>query len=81
MNTTGADFVFENNYELLPLNLLEQKIREEKHLPGIASANDMQTNGVGLAELNTSLLQKTEELTLYIIELNKRIEALEKLNK
>jgi len=77
INTTGADFVFEKNYTLMPLSLLEQKVKEEKHLPGIASAAEMQENGVGLAELNKSLLQKTEELTLYIIELNKRIELLE----
>ncbi len=81
VNTTGADFVFEKNYSLLSLNELEQKLKQDKHLPGIASAKEMQENGVGLAELNTSLLQKTEELTLYIIELNKRIEALEKKNK
>ncbi len=77
INTTGADFVFEKNYTLMPLSLLEQKVKEEKHLPGIATAAEMQENGVGLAELNKSLLQKTEELTLYIIELNKRIELLE----
>lgn len=81
VNTTGADFVFEKSYTLMPLDLLEQKIKTEKHLPEIASAEEMQTNGVGLSELNTKLLQKTEELTLYIIELNKRIERLENKNK
>ncbi len=81
VNTTGADFVFEKGYELMPLDILEQKINVEKHLPEIASATDMKTNGVGLSELNTKLLQKTEELTLYIIELNKRIEVLERKNK
>jgi hypothetical protein len=81
VNTTGADFVFEKNYELMPLDVLEQKIKVDKHLPEIASAEEMQTNGVGLSELNTKLLQKTEELTLYIIELNKRIERLENKNK
>ena len=81
VNTTGADFVFEKNYELMPLDVLEQKIKADKHLPEIASAEEMQTNGVGLSELNTKLLQKTEELTLYIIELNKRIERLENKNK
>lgn len=81
VNTTGADFVFEKEYELMPLDVLEQKIKSEKHLPEIASAKEMQTNGVGLSELNTKLLQKTEELTLYIIELNKRIEMLEKKGK
>lgn len=78
VNTTGADFVFEKDYELMPLNVLEQKIKADKHLPEIASAAEMQENGVGLGELNIKLLQKTEELTLYIIELNKRIEELEK---
>lgn len=78
VNTTGADFVFEKDYELMPLNILEQKIKTDKHLPEIASAAEMQENGVGLGELNTKLLQKTEELTLYIIELNKRIEELER---
>ncbi len=81
VNTTGADFVFEKNYELMPLDVLEQKINADKHLPEIASAEEMQTNGVGLSELNIKLLQKTEELTLYIIELNKRIERLENKNK
>lgn len=81
VNTTGADFVFENDYELMPLNVLEQKIKADKHLPEIASATEMQENGVGLGELNTKLLQKTEELTLYIIELNKRIEELERKQK
>lgn len=81
VNTTGADFVFESDYELMPLNVLEQKIKADKHLPEIASATEMQENGVGLGELNTKLLQKTEELTLYIIQLNKRIEELEKKQK
>ena len=65
----------------MPLDVLEQKINADKHLPEIASAEEMQTNGVGLSELNIKLLQKTEELTLYIIELNKRIERLENKNK
>ncbi len=81
VNTTGADFVFEKDYELMPLDVLEQKIKTDKHLPEIASAAEMQENGVGLGELSTKLLQKTEELTLYIIELNKRIEELEKKQK
>jgi hypothetical protein len=73
VNTTGADFVFENDYKLTPLKSLEENIKQNKHLPGIASAADMQENGVGLAELNKNLLQKVEELTLYLIEQNKQI--------
>lgn len=79
VNTTGADFVFENSYVLMPLGVLEQSIKKNKHLPGISSASEMKKDGVGLAELNISLLQKTEELTLYIIDLNKRIELLEEV--
>lgn len=77
VNTTGADFVFESDYKLIPLEVLEKKLKEEHHLPGVASAAEMQAAGVGLAELNTILLQKVEELTLYIIEQNKRIVRLE----
>lgn len=79
INTTGADFVFEKEYKLMSLELLEQNINKNKHLPGIPSACEMQKNGVSLSELNTSLLQKVEELTLYIIEQNKRIGKLEEL--
>jgi len=77
VNTTGADFVFENNYQLPSLSSVEAYIKANKHLPSVASASDMQQNGVGVSELQTSLLQKVEELTLYIIELEKRINELE----
>lgn len=77
VNTDGADFVFDKNYKLMTLKELEKSVSENKHLPGIAPASEMQKNGVGLAELNTLLLQKVEELTLYVIELNKKIEVLE----
>lgn len=77
INTTGADFVFEKEYTLMSLEILEQNINKNKHLPGIPSACEMQTNGVSISELNISLLQKVEELTLYIIEQNKRIGKLE----
>jgi hypothetical protein len=74
----GADFVFEKDYKLMPLNELEKFIRKQKHLPEIATAKQMETNGVELGKLNSKLLQKTEELTLYIIEQNKKIELIEK---
>jgi hypothetical protein len=72
-----ADFVFEENYHLKPLSEVEQFINQNKHLPGIPSAKQMEKEGVGLAEMNKLLLQKVEELTLHIIELNKKIEVLE----
>ncbi len=77
VNTTGADFVFETGYPLISLDELEKSIKENKHLPGISSAVDMKINGIDMGEMNTLLLQKVEELTLYIIELKKRIEKLE----
>lgn len=74
----GADFVFDREYDLPSLKFLNNYIKENKHLPNIASAKEMQTNGINLSEMNIKLLQKIEEMTLYIIELNKRIENLEK---
>ncbi|TCC97679.1 tail fiber protein [Pedobacter hiemivivus] len=74
----GADFVFEKDYNLKPLNEVAAYISANKHLPGIASAEDMKKNGLELGEMNIKLLQKIEELTLHLIEQNKRIEDLEK---
>jgi len=76
--TAGADFVFEPNYKLMNLQELENYVKTKKHLPEIATANEMQTNGLDLGENNIKLLQKIEELTLYIIELNKQNKKLEK---
>jgi hypothetical protein len=74
VDLTGADFVFENEYKLMPLTELEKFIKINKHLPEIATAKEMQENGANLGDLNTKLLQKIEELTLYTIEQNKKLE-------
>lgn len=74
----GADFVFEKDYNLPSLNSVDKYIRENKHLPEIASATEMKKDGINLSEMNIKLLQKIEELTLYSIEQNKKIEILEK---
>ena len=82
VNTTGADFVFENNYKLRPLAEVESFVKQNKHLPEIPTAKAMQAEGVGVSELQTKLLQKVEELTLYIIQQQKEIDELKKkLNK
>ena len=81
VNTNGADFVFENGYNLRPLHEVESFIKANKHLPGIAPAAEMQTNGASIGEMNTKLLQKVEELTLYLINQNKRIDQLFKENR
>ncbi|WP_068473238.1 hypothetical protein [Saccharicrinis aurantiacus] len=66
-----ADFVFADDYELKELNDVEQFIVENKHLPEIPSAAQMDKEGVNLAEMNKLLLQKIEELTLYTIQQQK----------
>jgi len=78
-----ADFVFEEDYQLQSLDEVDQFIKENKHLPGIPSAKQMEADGVNVAEMNKLLLQKIEELTLYVIELkreNKEIKNLLKNN-
>jgi len=77
-----ADFVFEDDYNLRPIEEVESFVNENKHLPEIASAKEMEENGINQAEMNQKLLQKIEELTLYMIEQNKETKAVKvQLNK
>lgn len=76
-----ADFVFEENYDLPNLEDVEKHIKEKKHLPEIASAKEMEKDGVNVGEFQIKLLQKIEELTLYTIEQNKKIKQLEQENQ
>ncbi|MET3038248.1 hypothetical protein ABXT08_19345 [Chryseobacterium sp. NRRL B-14859] len=71
--TPTADFVFDEQYDLPKLEAVEKHIREKKHLPEIASAKEMEKEGVNIGEFQIKLLQKIEELTLYTIELNKQV--------
>jgi hypothetical protein len=73
VNTSGADFVFDKEYSLRKLSDLKVCIDEHQHLPEIPSAKEMQTNGLELGEMNKKLLQKVEELTLYLIEKDKQL--------
>ncbi|MDV3772054.1 hypothetical protein AB2S31_10585 [Elizabethkingia anophelis] len=75
--TPTADFVFEDTYQLPDLTSVEKHIKEKKHLPEVASAAEMQKEGVNIGDFQIKLLQKIEELTLYSIEQNKRILQLE----
>jgi hypothetical protein len=71
-NANGwADYVFEEDYELMPTEELESFIKKHKHLPGVPSAADVVRDGIDLAEMNKILLEKIEELTLRVIELEK----------
>lgn len=74
--TDWADFIFEKDYQLLSLNEVEEYINENGHLKDIPSAKDVEKNGIELGEMNKLLLQKIEELTLYIIKLNKEVQIL-----
>ncbi|MFN1217271.1 hypothetical protein ACKW6Q_09900 [Chryseobacterium kwangjuense] len=71
--TPTADFVFEENYDLPKLEEIEKHIKDKKHLPEIASAKVMEQEGVNVGEFQIKLLQKIEELTLYVIEQNKQL--------
>jgi len=62
------DYVFEPDYKLLPLKQLAMYIEKEKHLPSVPSARDIKANGINLSEMQMTLLQKVEELTLYTIQ-------------
>lgn len=77
----GADFVFEKDYDLPSLESVDKFIKENKHLPEIASAEDMKKDGINLSEMNIKLLQKIEEMTLHMIEMKKEIEQLKKDKK
>ncbi|WP_177735828.1 hypothetical protein [Flavobacterium inviolabile] len=73
--TTWADYVFESDYNLPTLQQVEKHIKEKGHLKDIPSAKEVEENGIELGEMNKLLLQKVEELTLYIIEMNKELQA------
>lgn len=76
------DYVFENDYNLPSLDELESSIKKNKHLPGIPSAQEVKTNGgYEVGDIQKKLLEKVEELSLYIIDLNKRVKTLEEENQ
>ncbi|MEA2041860.1 MAG: hypothetical protein U9N85_04830 [Bacteroidota bacterium] len=73
-----ADYVFDKEYKLMSLYKLEKFIENNKHLPGIPTAKEIEEKGLNLADTDAAQMVKIEELTLYIIEQNKRIDKLEK---
>ena len=77
VNTGWSDYVFDDNYKLMSLKHLEQFINDNRHLPEIPSAKEVEANGISLGTMDARLLQKIEELTLYIIDLQKQIDALQ----
>ena len=76
VESTWPDFVFADDYSLRPLDEVEQYLKANKHLPEIPSAKEVSENGIVVGEMQSKLLQKIEELTLYVIELKKENERL-----
>ncbi len=77
IDTGWADYVFEDEYKLRPLQDVQKFIENNKHLPEIPSAQEVAKNGVSLGDVQTKLLQKVEELTLYLIEMDKTVTSLQ----
>jgi hypothetical protein len=71
-NSVWPDYVFLEGYQMKTLTETEQHIKEKGHLPGIPSAGQVKANGINLGEMNAKLLEKIEEITLYLIEMEKR---------
>lgn len=72
------DYVFEKSYTLTPLSKVEQFIEKNGHLPNVPSAAEVKKEGIDVGAMNAKLLEKVEELTLYIINQQKQIDELKK---
>jgi hypothetical protein len=76
------DYVFEKNYELMSLENLATFIQNNKHLPNIPSAAQVEKEGIALGDMSKRLMEKVEELTLYILQLKQENTSLqERLNR
>ncbi len=75
VSTEWPDYVFDSSYTLRSLSSVEKYIKANNHLPDVPSADEIASTGVALGATEAKLLQKIEELTLYTIELSKRIDA------
>ncbi|MBS1687747.1 MAG: hypothetical protein JSS96_03420 [Bacteroidetes bacterium] len=76
-----SDFVFNKDYKLMPIHQLESFISQNAHLPEIPTANEVAKDGIDVANMDAKLLQKIEELTLYVIQQQKEIDELKKGKK
>lgn len=78
LQSTWADYVFDENYKLLPLDSLENYINTEKHLPKVPTAAELEKEGVDVSEMLKIQMEKTEELTLYLLQQKEQIEQQKK---
>ena len=72
---TPADYVFGPGYDLMPLEDVARHIRGHGHLPGVASGVEMKAKGIGISRMQTLLLEKIEELSLYVIGQHEQLRA------
>lgn len=77
VETGWCDYVFEKDYKLRSFDELEKYISDNKHLPGIAPASEVEKNGLKVAEMNKAMMEKIEELTLYVLQLSKENKQLQ----
>jgi hypothetical protein len=80
VETGWADYVFEEDYKLKSIDELEAFVKENKHLPNIPKASEIESKGLKVGETNKAMMEKIEELALYIIQLKKEIDVLKSKN-
>ena len=78
LRSNWPDYVFEKNYKLKSLSEIEDFIKQNNHLENIPTASEIEKNGVSIGSLVSKQMEKIEELTLYLIQQQKQIEALQK---
>lgn len=78
LTSPWPDYVFRKSYRLMPLNELDQYIKQHHRLPEIPSAETVKREGIDLGEMDSKLIKKIEELTLYLIELKKENDEMKK---
>ncbi|QJW92390.1 bZIP transcription factor [Spirosoma taeanense] len=76
-----SDYVFAPDYQLKPLAEVERYVKANQHLPGVPSAEQVVQEGVDMARMDAKLLEKIEELTLYVVQINKKVEQLASENR
>lgn len=81
LSVPAPDYVFDTDYKLTPLETIQRYIKQNNHLPNIPSAKELEAHGVELGAMSMKLLEKIEELTLYILEQQERLDLQKSENK
>lgn len=79
LDSSWPDYVFDSTYALIPLEDLKTYIAENNHLPNVPSASEIKENGINVAETDKMLMEKVEELTLYMIQLQEQLKVQQEL--